>query len=707
MERSLLLLCILLPAIGISQTITRAEYFFDADPGRGSGKPIAVVPGAQVSLNFSVATNTLTTGFHTLNVRVKDNGTAWSLFASRTFFIQNVNAFITASEIVKAEYFIDSDPGRGSGVDVPITAAATISPNIAIDISSLSPGFHNFNFRVKDDKGRWSLFLERIFYITPIPSSSGTSNLVEAEYFMDTDPGTGNGTTLPITTSVTQNNTFNINLGSMTPGFHRFAIRYRDNLGRWSHFKHQTFYITPPNTLPASDLEKIEYYIDTDPGYDQGTNLLSVPAPSVDAVLPIGLSGVPPGNHVLYMRAKDSQGFWSGIIIAPFVIQNCVPPNAPVATGASRCGPGTLTLSATGASGLQEYRWYADPTTSSITATGSSFTTPSLSANKSYYVAVYDPGTTCESDRAIVVAGVSVISKPSLNVIGSLSFCEGNSIFLNAPNGFANYQWSDGRTTQQISVVTGGDYSVKTGDATGCFSASSDTVSITVIPAPAKPAINVTGSTILCGTETAQLSAPAGFTYLWSTGETSQDIAVAADGNYAVSVRNATGCQSVSSDAVVITRITDEAIISQDGNILIASVGQQYQWYLNDIAIAGAQGQTLEISVGEFGVYNVEVTTGSCFRRSDDYFYQVTVNEPNAREEFIIAPNPITTTLKTNNQLSENVEMMVVDALGKIILQEIVTPGKHEYDVSATNAGIYYVLSKTKNHSKVFKIYKL
>lgn len=59
-------------------------------------------------------------------------------------------------------------------------------------------------------------------------------------------------------------------------------------------------------------------------------------------------------------------------------------PSTPTTTGASRCGTGTLNLSATGSSQLY---WYANPSaTGTPVYVGNSYTTPSLTTTTSYYV---------------------------------------------------------------------------------------------------------------------------------------------------------------------------------------------------------------------------------------------------------------------------------------------------------------------------------
>ena len=59
-------------------------------------------------------------------------------------------------------------------------------------------------------------------------------------------------------------------------------------------------------------------------------------------------------------------------------------PNAPSATGAELCGPGPVTLKATGTGGT--LKWYSDASLTAQVGTGPSFTTPSLSSTATYYV---------------------------------------------------------------------------------------------------------------------------------------------------------------------------------------------------------------------------------------------------------------------------------------------------------------------------------
>jgi Ig-like domain CHU_C associated len=616
--------------------VTRAEYFIDNDPGLGSGVNVPITPTAAVNQNIVVPVTSLTPGFHNLNFRVRDDKGKWSHFASRTFYIVPPSPIANSITITKAEYFFDNDPGTGLGTNISITSAGQIDQNIIVPVNSLTPGFHNLNFRVRDDKGRWSHFASRTFYIVPPPATPLAANIKKAEYFLDTDPGTGLAIAIPVTVGNPQENSFAIDINSLSPGFHRLAIRYQDNQNHWSHFAARTFYILPGNSLGAGNITRLEYFIDTDPEVNpslSGTALPITPATSLNQLFAIDLGNTPQGNHILYVRAKDDKGFWSTRVAASFTLLACTPPPAPLATGNSRCDSGTLTLNATsGATGTQVYRWYDDPVLNNIIGTGPAFTTPVLTATKSYYVSVYDPATACESARTTASATITVIPKPSLNTSGTITLCEGTSYTLSAPAGFASYTWSNGLTTQQIKVNTNGTYSVIVSDGT-CSSTSSDAATVVFSAKPARPVIQTSGTTNLCNGSTVTLTAPAGFTYQWSTGATSQQITVSTSGNYSVTVADGSNCPSDVSAAVAVTAYTQpvKPTIEVFGSItlcgtntvgLLAPSGfSVYQW---------SSGQTTQgITVATAGNYSLVVgNVANCLSPASDVVTVISTNQP-------------------------------------------------------------------------------
>ncbi|MBL0176526.1 MAG: hypothetical protein IPP94_14885 [Ignavibacteria bacterium] len=80
-------------------------------------------------------------------------------------------------------------------------------------------------------------------------------------------------------------------------------------------------------------------------------------------------------------------------------------------------------------------------------------------------------GSGCIRDTVLVVRIENALSPV---IVGNTSpvLCEGDSILLDAGDGYAGYQWSTGATTQHITVYGSGAYSVTVRDANGCTGVS-------------------------------------------------------------------------------------------------------------------------------------------------------------------------------------------------------------------------------------------
>ncbi|HEY0740234.1 MAG TPA: gliding motility-associated C-terminal domain-containing protein [Chryseosolibacter sp.] len=622
------------------QTITRAEYFFDSDPGQGNGTNVTFASGASVNQTFNVSTASLAPGFHTFNTRVHSSADVWSLFASRTFFIIPPTISIAPStQVTQAEFFIDADPGLGNATPIAIAPGPITSFSVAIPTGALSFGFHTINVRTRDNEERWSLFAQRTFYIVPPTVNNFSTSITRAEYFFDTDPGRGSASPLPITAGNPQDNTFSIDVSSLQPGFHQLGVRYQDNRGLWSHFSNRTFWIINGDLTSPLTITKLEYFIDNNPGMDaslNGTGVAISPSATVDENLAIDLGTIPPGTHTLFVRAQDEKGFWSTVKQIDFTILDCTTPTPPATQNVSRCGGGSVTLSASGAINAQVYRWYQSDTSLDVLTTADNFSTPALEASRSYYVSIYDPGTGCESARSSVWAHINLQDKPVISPSGNISFCEGGSVVLSAPSGFSQYVWSTGETTRQIFVTASGQYNVRVGDGV-CVSPSSDDVNVSVITGPAKPTVTVTGNTVICEAGSVSLAGPDGFTYRWSTGATTQSINVSATGAYSLLISTGSGCWSAPSDAVgvvvqsqpcgntnVCTTPGPPTVVPGsrcgEGTVALSASGandsQTYRWYDNPSdPIALAEGQNFTTpAIGATRDYYVSVfnPVGAC-----------------------------------------------------------------------------------------------
>jgi hypothetical protein len=317
--RYLLLIAVLLFSISVAAQrplLTSAEYFIDTDPGHGLATTISIVPDSVITnQTFSVATSALSDGIHRLYIRVRDTTGKWSITLQNSFV--KLQPFVNTSRpnIVKAEYFIDTDPGHGLATDILIAPDSTITnQSVVVPISALSDGLHRLYLRTLDANGKWSIILQNSFVkLQPFVNTS-RPNLVKAEYFIDTDPGHGYATDILITPdSMITNQSVVVPISSLSDGLHRLYLRTLDANGKWSITLQNSFVkLQPYVNAPRPNLVKAEYFIDTDPGHGLATNI-PILADSIitnqTVLMPIG--ALPNGAHRLYIRTLDANGVWS------------------------------------------------------------------------------------------------------------------------------------------------------------------------------------------------------------------------------------------------------------------------------------------------------------------------------------------------------------------------------------------------------------
>jgi len=112
----------------------------------------------------------------------------------------------TADSIASAEYFFDNDPGEGNGIPLPAADGEFDEPEEMVDVSgidtsSLKLGYHTLYVRFKNAGGEWgvarSLAHDPFLYNPSNFRITDNQWIADAEYFIDVDPGEGNGISVP------------------------------------------------------------------------------------------------------------------------------------------------------------------------------------------------------------------------------------------------------------------------------------------------------------------------------------------------------------------------------------------------------------------------------------------------------------------------------------------------------------------------------
>ncbi len=211
--------------------------------------------------------------------------------------------------------------------------------------------------------------------------------------------------------------------------------------------------------------------------------------------------------------------------------------------------------------------------------------------------------------EAPCIAAPSVIT-PS----GATTICPGDVIELSAESG-DGYSWSNGASTQTISVSQAGNYSVVVWQ--GECAAVSNTITIEVIEEEV-PSIAVMGPEVICeGSETTLTAGPA-TSWQWSNGMSGQSINVTTGGEYFVTIQGL--CENVELVSETITIVSLEAAeppVTQtfipagesDVTIELQAEGENLLWYDGELAtepIGEGESFIIESFQGPYETYWVE-----------------------------------------------------------------------------------------------------
>jgi len=206
----------------------------------------------------------------------------------------------------------------------------------------------------------------------------------------------------------------------------------------------------------------------------------------------------------------------------------------------SLCAKDSIILKAPAS--FTNYKWSPNYYISSLT-TQTVFVSPLT--DTIYHVRVETtPGCFAEDSLRI-----HVNHAPSINLGTDKSFCDGDSLVLDAGPGFGSYNWSNGKTGQFIAVYNAGSYIVSATTQEGCKSADTMQV-IAVFPNP-KPDLGM--DSIICAGTPRLVTAGTYAQYVWNTGSTASTIAITKTGLYAVVVTDKNNCKGY--DSLVITKI--------------------------------------------------------------------------------------------------------------------------------------------------------
>ncbi|MBL7807167.1 MAG: SprB repeat-containing protein, partial [Saprospiraceae bacterium] len=281
---------------------------------------------------------------------------------------------------------------------------------------------------------------------------------------------------------------------------------------------------------------------------------------------------------------------------------------------------GSIDLTVSGGTSPYTYAWSNSKTTQDISG---------LAAG-TYTVTVTDAAG-CTKTTSVTINQPSALSLSTTKVNVKCNGGNTGSIDLTVTGGTPGYTyiWTNAATTQDISNLTAGTYTVTVTDANAC----TKTIS-TTITQPSALSLTSTQKNLLCYGATdgdIDLSVSGGtspYTYSWSNGATVQDLWNIGAGTYTVTVTDANACTKTLSATItqpaeiILTKtITDVKCAGQSNGAIDLTVsggspGFKYSW--------SNSATTQDISNLAAGTYTVTVTdVNGCTKTTS-----ATVNQP-------------------------------------------------------------------------------
>lgn len=270
-----------------------------------------------------------------------------------------------------------------------------------------------------------------------------------------------------------------------------------------------------------------------------------------------GLSG-PASYTVITTDANGCTGSGNAYIIANTPITATYTSTPSLCTAAT----GSATITATGGTAPYTYSWNSSPSVSGATI--------SNVAPGNYSFVVTDAAGCVRTGTAIVSpvstmnasAQASTVVCPSTNGIAVANVTGSNPPFT--------YLWSNGATTNQISGLSPGGYSVVITDASSC--ALTKHVTVTSV-SPVNLSVLTTPATCIYNTDGAATATITGgsapYTFSYTNGTTTQNATGLGVGDYWLTVTDANGCSKTKHFWITSSNTSTNCYCTISGNVYV------------------------------------------------------------------------------------------------------------------------------------------
>lgn len=155
MRQILLVLSFAISQLAKGQNITAYRYWFDNDIS--NGQLVNGVFGQDALVSQLVESNSISSGFHSINLMFQQDNGLWSSVISHSFYRFSSNG------VAGYEYWFDTLYSKKKAVLKPVSTNLVITGDM-LETTGLSNGFHYLNIRFKPDGGLWSSIQDELIF---------------------------------------------------------------------------------------------------------------------------------------------------------------------------------------------------------------------------------------------------------------------------------------------------------------------------------------------------------------------------------------------------------------------------------------------------------------------------------------------------------------------------------------------------------------
>ena len=328
------------------------------------------------------------------------------------------------------------------------------------------------------------------------------------------------------------------------------------------------------------------------------------------------------------------------------------------------------------------------------------------------YVVFIKDATGCVKEDTVFVTnfgGVEATPSPDDTI------CYGNEAIVSVShNGgvTASYEWSNGLSDAQVHVVsplTTTTYSVIVTDDFGCKDTAETTITVENYPV-----VSLSESQVhACLNEDISLTASGATTYVWSTGDTGEELTYTASGNEVITVTGYNGQCTDEEQAVIVLKPSPTVVadanttsINTHDSIFFYSTGSITSTVLWDFGDGFSSQETNPYHKFDFaGAYMVMLTgeMGGCEAQDSVLVYVGFVNvDENLVENTLVYPNPAKEMVSIN--VSSKASLIITDIKGRTVINQSLKQGVNTVRLETLQTGVYIVRVSSDKKTDSFRL---